>query len=286
MRQTICSFMLLLIASASAQNWCPPGATWNHRYYGCFGCTDTGYVHTEYIGDTLFQGSTCQVLDATKHSWDINTGIHTEQQWGPQITRGQDDLVEKWNGSSFDTLFRFGAVPDESWVMMSTGIVAVLDTGHAMVDGLSLRYSVVDLGWGAADTIFARIGLLHYYLDGESPFYTDAGLGSVRCYMDGQIDYSTGAGPACDFTLNAGKHLFREECTMFPNPGTDRFMVETPSSWLAEVVVQDLFGRWMLALQNASVKFTVDASEWNAGVYLVFVRDRYGAMRTLKWVKE
>jgi len=251
MRLTFFFCALLLGVSASAQNWCPTGAVWNHTYYGCLGCTDTGYVHTAYAGDTLFQGSTCQILDATKHSWDIYTGIYTVEHLGPQITRGQNDLVEKWNGSSFDTLFHFASAPGDSWypLGMGMGVVTVLDTGHAVVDGLSLRYLVMDmdLGLGTTDTVFARMGFLHYYVDGNSLFYADLGLGPLRCYLDDQIDYSTGMGPACEFTLGSGQRPYQGHCGLFPNPGSGAFTLSYHAqSVVGELQVRDLSGRIVL----------------------------------------
>lgn len=288
MRLTTFSSLLILSASAIAQNWCPPGAVWNHTYYGCFGCYDTGYVRTAYAGDTIILGSTCQVLDVRIHAWSLDSGIYSQQNWSPMITRGQEDLVEKWNGSSFDTLFHFAAVPGDSWDMTGDGwlIVSVLDTGHATVNGLSLRYLVTDLGDPAPDTVFARLGLPRYYMDGYAILFEDLGLGGLRCYEDNAIDYSLGPGPACDFTLGSGKEMAQDHCELFPNPGTDRFTLTTPTLWSATLIVYDPFGRQILTQQRPSPMTTVDASTWCAGVYHVLVRNQYGDVRTLQWVKQ
>lgn len=244
------SCTVLLYTSTLAQNWCAPGAGWRHTYTGCFGCADTGFVRTVYAGDSIVLGSNCQVLEVTKHAWSIGTGIYSEQQLPPLITRGQQDLVEKWNGTAFDTLFHFAAVPSDSWDMIGLGwgIVSVLDTGHALVNGASLRYLIVDLGAGSTgpqqDTIYARMGFKSYYMDGYSPFYFDSGLEGLRCYSDNNLDYSSGIGPVCDFTLASAQLRIPDHCGAFPNPSTGQFTLSYPAqSEVGVLEVRDRAGR-------------------------------------------
>ncbi len=283
------SSVLLLSASAAAQNWCPPGAVWNHRYAGCFGCNDTGYVRTVYSGDSVIQGSTCQMLDITIHGWSIDSGIYSEQALGSVITRGQEDLVEKWNGTTYDTLYHFAAVPGDSWdlIGLGWGIVTVLDTGHALVDGLSLRYLVIDHGDPSTDTVFARTGFLRYYLDGHSIFFQDTGLGDLRCYKDNEIDFSTGTGPACDFTLATGERKINEHCRLYPNPGSDEILLDLGSEVTdATISVTDLQGRTLKVVRSTSSITRIATSSWPAGLYFVHTTTPNGTGSDLRWIKQ
>ena len=70
------------------------------------------------------------------------------------------------------------------------------------------------------------------------------------------------------------------ETKLYPNPTTGNFTVEGLN--MAQVEVYNLVGQKVYAEQGKMI--TIDASEWNKGIYLVSITDNNGAVETKKLV--
>ncbi len=174
-----------------AQSWCASQAVWHHSYHeGNSGIV--GHVLTTYTGDTVIGGVVSQRLDGVLNAYSEQSQNYFTESIGPVFTTGTGDLVEKWNGFGFDTLYWFGASLGDRWIFDSgAGGLTVMDTGMLVISGVPLRYLIVqfdEFSTGPAqDTIVERLGFLNHYWDGQGVFLVDAGLGGLRCYSDVDI---------------------------------------------------------------------------------------------------
>ena len=70
------TLILFVISNmAAAQSWCPPEANW---YFGFAYGNTNGYSKYSYIGDTLYEGQTAQVIAQEVHSYTNNPPEHVE----------------------------------------------------------------------------------------------------------------------------------------------------------------------------------------------------------------
>ncbi|MBL7951845.1 MAG: hypothetical protein JNM62_08995, partial [Flavobacteriales bacterium] len=259
MRATLTWTFSMQAAIGLAQSWCAPGALWYHEYpYTASG--DHGYVETRYTGNVLFADSVCEAFSIVEHGWSDQTS--TPWQGGPftmHTRTSADGSVHLWDGTAFDTLFHFSAVPGDHWRFPSTWWdegtrITVTDTGHATLDGLSLRYLTIEATLAdivfVADTIFERIGPLQMFLDVQlsHQFLIDGGYGALRCYSDDEIEVIRVEGP-CAIALGTEEAQAVGLPVLFPNPGTDRLTITTHQALAPNSTVQlvDAQGRVIAA---------------------------------------
>ena len=114
MRLTLTTVLVVTGLTLSAQNWCPPGATWTYDSHG-FVMLQYGYTTLTYASDTLLGGFTGQVILGQ------TVGINSEQELDSipngAITRHEGHVVYTWShfAQAWDTLYNFAAVPGEHW---------------------------------------------------------------------------------------------------------------------------------------------------------------------------
>jgi hypothetical protein len=147
-----CLLILLLVwlgavptraQSGSRGLWCPPGAQWLHMsiWVGTAGPVLTP-IRTSYVGDTIINGQSCQVL---------------HRQWagapaaGRIYTRADADQVWLYANRQFYKMQDFSARPGDSWLYLGTPVgryycVPVLLTvdsvGQRLVGGQVRRWFV------------------------------------------------------------------------------------------------------------------------------------------------
>lgn len=276
MRTCFVSLSITLSFGALAQSWCAPEAVWHHTYAdantGVF-----GYVRTDYTGDTVVDGSVCQKLESMLYGYDQQLQIPVQQNVGQRITRGQNDLIELWDGSGFDTLYWFSAVLGDGWNLdgeMGMGLT-VLDTGTLAIDGLPLHYLVVQFDefqtGPPQDTIVERIGFLHYYWDAQAVYLFDAGFSGLRCYADTEIDFQVGTPESCTSIMSTPSESSRGRITLSPNPTED--LVTVRSEAIEGVTLRDASGRLNYSSDFPPRERTeVKLTEYPAGPYILSVR--------------
>ncbi|GAA4380644.1 hypothetical protein [Hymenobacter koreensis] len=101
-----------LLPAASAQTWCPPGATWTYDFVDMF---ERGDLVIRYQRDTLINGQTAQVLHRELRTVSYPGGIMGPPYRIPDlITRATADRVEVLGNGQFTTLYDFAALPGAS----------------------------------------------------------------------------------------------------------------------------------------------------------------------------
>ncbi len=281
---------LLFLSNLNAQQWCAPGAEWLFN----FGSMQaSGVRRAWYSGDTIVGGQPSQRIDQTIVAYEPvpPLGSPFTYQDQPFFTNAQGDLVQLWDQSSsaFDTLAWFGAAPGDHWHLPGLSGDArfdVLDTGTRVVDGILLRYLVVEepVVMGIADTLFERIGFEYFYLLPIESIVVDFTTNWLVCYRDAQIGQFEGwfpSGEPCDFSVSVKE---REDARLqpHPNPGTDHFTLSLASGPHV-VTLRDAGGRVVLRQRSSGEQTWVDTGKLAPGTYVARVDE--GSSRVL-WVKQ
>ncbi len=276
------------------QNWCTPGAQWNNDYFTPFG--SIGYVVTTYNGDVIFADSLCQELSSVSHVYSYPNDTVTV--YAPQLnyTYTSTDVVYLWNGAEFDTLYNFGALPEDQWRFRREFLqpdiqFTVVATGTTNVDGESLRFLVVEVETdgmnSVSDIIYERVGterLFWNILQCEVSYF-DVPYGRLRCYNDDDINITRVEG-ACEIALGVNDIEQDPTIHVWPNPGTDHCVVSGLSgSGPTRITLHDAFGRLLQTSNSTGTNVELNTSELRAGVYFVVVENGAGR-QTENWIKQ
>jgi hypothetical protein len=242
--------LLLGPGPAQAKQWCPPGATWNYNLMsnGVEGCETR-----TYIGDTVIGGRTAQrilvntiLMHYMTNTLDTtNTVFHTSQDGG---------VIYAWDvlsSGTWDTLYWFTAVPGDRWYppgadglcpgQYPLGVLQVVDTGHVVLGGWSLRHVDVAFLDGAGQqspdsfTIIERLGSPLMVIAPGGCIVSEAG-GSLRTYDDNAFPpYNSGEPSTCDQFTGIDGPVSRPAFDVYPNPAhtmatlTMRFSEDPPT---------------------------------------------------------
>lgn len=283
--------LLLLAHAAGAQSWCPPGATW---MYDTGNPWFDGETQLIYTGDTMVDGHMAQRIERTRRVV-IQGNLNVS---GPVagFTRTDGDVVWEWNGTAWDTLYWFSAVPGDHWQPFwpfeedcPDHAWHVTDTTTVTISGVPLRRVFVELREsgvpaGVNSTFTERIGGGGGFLfPGLPP------CGAIyecyctfSCYRDDEVN----ANSACALTLSVPSLITQE--TRFqahPNPGTT-FQLTGLGQRPALLRVLDVQGRIVHEGIPATEHAPVDLGELHPGTYLVEVQLADGRRQVLRWVRE
>lgn len=290
MRLTVTFLLCASLNLGHGQTWCPSGAEWLFNFTSQ---QATGVRHAWCSGDTVVGGLPCQRIDQVIVAYEpvFPLGQAFTFQGAPIITHGQGDLVLLWDGNSaiFDTLAWFGAAPGDHWDVPNyagLGRFDVLDTGTRVVDGIPLRYLVVEepIVLGVTDTLFERIGFEYYFLRPEETMLVDFTTMALVCYKDDQISQFNGwyqTQHPCDFTL-AVREPASTEMFMYPNPGLEELTLALLPG-MHEVSLTDARGRMVLRQRVSGPWATISARHLVKGAYAVRVDETN--LRSV-WVKQ
>lgn len=193
MKKIVLIFLLgwLSAAAATAQTsgrglWCPPGALWQHIVVsGGWGLPiQILQLRTEYAGDTLIMGQSCQRLRVTY------AGTTTVEHF---YTRADADRVWLYVDGQFYKMFDFSARPGATWfykgtrptVYLCTPIELVVDSvGQQFIGGQQRRWFVAHYQQGP---FIQRLGRVY------------EGVGAVRGYLTPITNACRPADPLYDF---------------------------------------------------------------------------------------
>ena len=178
-----------------AQGWCSPGATWAYHleWLGAEYDMEYGFSHDTVIGG----------LDAkVSHRRSFGTmGGSPFDQHGWEYTRVGDDVVyQGGSDGGWDTLYWFGGIGDRWWPLGSPmncpphGMLEIVDTGHVVFGGLSLRtWDVVTLD-SLGEPMFGpvalteRIGMVPRYPEVQDcNMVIDYFFTTFICYSDNDM---------------------------------------------------------------------------------------------------
>lgn len=269
---------MAMSCSVAAQQWCPPGAEWHHHYSN-LSIGDVGYTHSVYVGDTMVDGGTAQRIHYSSHLYNLQSQSYHSSGPHAMITREANGLVEVWDGSAFDTLFHFNAVPGDSWQLPEPTFapypaMTVLDTGHVVLAGEWLRYLVLDMGpysilSSPTDTLYEKLGLRSGYIHPIFSYIFDAGIEGLRCYKDDQMEVIVAPdGIACDQILSAPSGSWEQApLGIHPNPSRDMIHLSNGSASIRyNVMIHDLHGRILGSTEIRSYE-SIDIGHLRAGTY-------------------
>lgn len=127
MRLTLLFFCFVLLSlkqsffSQAANIWIKPNAVWYYDFDSFNGTF--GFVKTEYVGDTLIEGQSAQILTSKRYLffYDINGILHLSdiQNWPTNYTRNNENQVFYWFNNQFELLYDFTKAPGESYTVVS-----------------------------------------------------------------------------------------------------------------------------------------------------------------------
>ena len=208
MKRVLSSGLIMMSSlQLAAQSWAPVGASWTYKQVTVAG-PDTNLAVIEVVGDTLIQSRSCRRVEMTE-GWSM---CYTQVRF----FHGTSDSLLYWNedAQEFQLLFIWNALPGQSWSTpvsdgtnqgnpLDTLDWLVLDTGHIVVSGMSLRtYDVLVEPRQAM--LYAPIGIVTERLGPDhSPFIwvfaaCDAeSFSQLRCYSDSTITWQNPDVPQC-----------------------------------------------------------------------------------------
>lgn len=289
------------LACCSCQEWCPQGATW---YFGFEGPTFNGYNKHIYVGDSVLWGQLSQkILNETHYfTWSPTPQYFTYTTL--DLTRTEDGVLYLWHGQGgfyppyWDTLAWFGAAPGDYWRVLQPEDFGcdcqftVLDTGHADLSGLSLRY--VNTAVEGSDcpsypqTFIERIGSL------QGIFFGECGYGwpdtTMRCYADIDMNYTTGIVSSCDLISGMQELASLAPFTLTQDPASDALELRffSPTTSELRLILLDMSSR---AHEEASISrgttvHRISTTGLASGMFVVRVCDAGSGRWAVKWVKE
>ncbi|MCU0361352.1 MAG: T9SS type A sorting domain-containing protein [Bacteroidia bacterium] len=288
---------------SEAQNWCSPGAEWHYRINITLFPTMPGYADG-YLKLNASGGDTIGGIVYYKLM-----GVFFGQTFGPgfpltSFVHYNATLYEQnkvayisFPGyATYDTLVNLNASIGDKWRVSrgdhSAGpctqnvprpFVTVVDTGHTVINGLSLKKVSVTLSSAPhyTETIIEKIGgtlgflHLYYYCHVDQMSY-----GGFVCYSDNNFPlYQTpGYNLPCNFTT-VGKDEFTLEgleLNVFPNPATEKVKIEFSgenSPQQVQLIVHDFLGREVLS-QDCTSGLEINLTNLKEGLYtLSFVSE-------------
>lgn len=302
MRSFFAPALWLIGLAASAQVWCPPGATW-HFSFGGGTSTTNGYERFTYSGDTLFDGENAQKI---LHEWDLYSWSGPTPQYiyysALEFTHVENNVLYirhnegGWFGGYWDTLIWYGATPGDHWEILQAEDApcpcdyVVVDTGHTVMGGLSLRFVQTEVdcpGMMDPDSIcfIERVGSF------RGTFLDECGIGSadttLRCYEDVDMTLTTGIADSCDFINGIPSARSTLDIHLWPNPGSDQVLISwDPMSQVERVTVRDALGRLVRDLVPTTASLSIPTHAWAAGVYSIHFALPGSASTVVKWIKE
>lgn len=299
MKINISLLLLVVCFSSFGQNWCSPGSHWRYSYQGGFGVN--GYVEISYSGDTLINSQTASRLTKILRVMNSSGTQVTTFPIGREFTYESNGVVYLRYNNNWDTLFNFNANPGDRWRMAkqpvvpacdSASTILVTDTGHLVLNALSLRYLAVTFNYGPnwstpiSDTILERIGFIADYMlpYSQCDLVLDAHEGGpFRCYQDNAFgSYQPHFIGPCDL-LSSGESDEDVLVQFVPNPVRD-FIQLTRSPFYEELYVE-IYNSGGQLNYAGNVESRIDVSWLPKGLYLLNIRHKQGKS-THRFVKD
>jgi len=275
MKASILSSILIVPTLAAAQAWCPPGAVWN------YGSGDSGdqclpaQSRFIYSGDTVVDGYLGQRIDRfTQLIWQ---GTVNESSAFAGVTRTNGDVVWEWNGTTWDTLYWFSAIPGDNWQPFwpyqqdcPDHAWFVLDTFTTVMDGVNLRSMNAEIRengepTGVWSTFTERLGRgAGIVFPGIAPCggVFECAWGLI-CYQDDEI----GTSDPCELTLGVPSWSADPVATARPNPSDGYTRLTWPGREGFSVRAFDLNGRQAGEWGSLRPDTPLDLSHLTPGLY-------------------
>lgn len=267
-----------------AQIWAPAGAQW---YYDASHPMQSGYVHVEYIKDTLILDDEagglerqCAVLRKTRYY--SNNGVQ-QKQLGNEYTYATDNAVYVYKRNAFYTLYNFAADIGDTWELPYNyytgnddcllGQVMLTSKGDTLIDGEQLRYIRLarqdTYPWAIEGLVIEKIGPVQAYMLPEQNCVADLFEGSMlRCYADNKMSFSTGVASECDY-LSVDDTQEEVAIQLYPNPCHNNLQLQLPGNMTYSCRIYDISGRELMHLPQLTQNANIDVHSLQAGTYFL-----------------
>ncbi|MBK8228550.1 MAG: T9SS type A sorting domain-containing protein [Flavobacteriales bacterium] len=290
-------------SGASAQQWLAPGACWDlvGEHIG-----QTLYRY-RYVGDTVLGGYEAQAVHYTLQDITLQGPVSPVFM---QFYRMEGSAVMSICGGLFcppdavwDTLLWLGS-PGDRWmgddvdpVCYPLGVIEIQDTGHVIIQGLSLRTwdiayldeNGVPIPESALPNFGDSLGIIERVRWNLSPPpqpcegpIIDYFWFTRTHYSD--VDISLPEGSTCDIITSASERSDFQLFAVVPNPCTDHFILNNTTP--ITIAVRDALGRILQSELRLDPREPVSTEEWPSGTYFVSVTGPHGSHHVLRWVKQ
>ena len=191
---TLIILLALLVNNTKAQSWCAAGAQWHYRVYIPMQVWwYDGYLELNNTGTVTVAGKVCNNLVGTYNGiYGTPLAPTVSISYGSIQTYENNAVVYVYNNNTlvFDTLANFNANIGDKWLTINYPTpttstcnyprpkITVIDTGHVIINSLSLKKLVVTHQLyltTITDTIIEKIGTITNFL---FPYYD--------CTIDGR----------------------------------------------------------------------------------------------------
>ncbi len=273
-------FLLSLRKNLNAQApiWIQNNAVWHYDFENNFG--NSGFLKTRYIGDTIINGQTAQILTTTRYLFltDQNyiTHLISITELDTNYTWNNQNQVFYWRENQFELLYDFTTLTNESYTIdsdedqtffcnsistanvLSTGTVSF---GNQTYPTMELTYSPGDFtrlegsynarfgnqsSTGALTWLFPIEANCQPGVIMEYPFY------KFRCFQDDSLVVNP-ANVECEYQLtHVGINDFNEDgFLVYPNPAANFVTLFSPFEQ-NEVQIFNLAGQLVKSTQTRS----------------------------------
>ena len=305
-------FVLFFGLQIKAQMWCAPGATWHYKVYigwPQFHYID-GHIKLTVSNTVTINNIVCYNMNGVfKGAIHYTNGpIQTYTATNFQ-TYENNKVVYIYNADSlvFDTIANFNANIGDKWLGIKypnsncssqptnyvRPIVTVIDTGHIVINNVSLKKLKVSVlsSWSTytvnmIEKISCLSGFLfnysHCIIDG--PYY-----GSFSCYKDDNFSEYNPDSVVCDYVPPAGVGVIENSISnsifkLYPNPTNGIFSIE-----LNEPVILKIYSATGALVYERTFdeigNFQLDISHLSNGIYHLRTESKQGVFYS-KLVKE
>lgn len=202
---------------------------------GCFPCV-TEYQKLEYIGDTLINGLTCQVIEK---SGTLTPCSDNESSHEYLFQDGSEVYWYNTSAGEFSILYDFGAIAGDMWqVIVDDCLVDVFvdSVTHLDYNGDLLKtLHVSDVEGFFSGKIIENIGHTTSFFPRDVYWYCNYGslcddkfINGLRCYANSEHLYNF-TGMPCDTTYITGRKevLYQPQgIKIYPNPADKYIVIE------------------------------------------------------------
>lgn len=279
--RSLCVIAVLLFGvPAMAQDWCMPGATWAYHFEWLGAEYDVQYGFSH---DTVIGGLDVKVAHGRRFGV-MGGGDPFDQHWW-EYTRIEDDVIYHGGSSGgWDTLYWFGEIGDRWWPPGASmdcpphGMLEIVDTGHVVFGGLSLRKCEVvtldSLGQAMIGPfpLTERIGTLPRYPEVHAcNAIIDYFIPSFICYSDSEM-IGLGTDPCVEGVGIPRSEAPATELRLAPNParGSARVLLDQLKPG-ARLLLFDVRGRLVEQWSMYSPDLRLDLSRYAPGLYNVLL---------------
>jgi hypothetical protein len=301
MKKLILLLITFYFVEAKAQNnfqWADSGAVWHHTY-NWIGLP--GYQKTTYIGDTILNNQTCQILFSEgQQAWPQPSGppiVGTIQGVNTCYLFKSNDSVFTYRNNNFHLAFKTNATVGEIWDL---GEFNFIITGHAFVkvdsvyyqnyNGVNLRNihvlpcdsngSLIQLG--AVDTNFVSyLSTINEKFGPMGSFTTinNISLNNVidetmpqflLCYQSATFPFIQFNSSDCFNNIFVGiDDPIKNAIQIYPNPAHAQIAINNKTG--ETLIISDITGKIVLQKQLQTAKENIDIAQLANGMYLVHV---------------